>query len=80
MTFATGAGMVAFDFKVDTGGARVVVAKLPLSNDCATDEAVDAAIATLKADLDVVGERMKGALARRAKTSGDVIPMTPRAE
>jgi hypothetical protein len=49
--------MVAFDFKIDERGARVVVRRLPLTKDCTSKEAVDASVAMLKADLDAVGER-----------------------
>ena len=39
----------AFDFKIDENGARVVVAKLPMTPDCTDCIAIDAAIEAPKA-------------------------------
>jgi hypothetical protein len=66
----------AFDFKIDENGARVVVAKLPMTPDCTDCIAIDAAIEALQNDLDAVGASMKSAI-RFRKTDGAVIPFLP---
>jgi hypothetical protein len=49
----------AFDFKIDSNGARIVVARLPLTPDCIDGDAIDATIEALKHDLDAVAVKMK---------------------
>jgi hypothetical protein len=56
-----------FDFKIDVNGARVVVARLPLTPDCADGSAIVAAIDALKDDLDAVANEMKAAVRRQAR-------------
>jgi hypothetical protein len=69
----------AFDFKIDTNGARVVVARLPLTTDCPDGDAIDAAIEVLKDDLDIVAAKMKAAVRRQAtQPKATVIPLPPR--
>jgi|GEM_PF-3239098 hypothetical protein len=51
--------------QIDSNGARVVVARLPLTPDCPDGDAIDAAIEVLKDDLDSVAVKMKAALRRQ---------------
>jgi hypothetical protein len=70
----------AFHFEVNTGSARIVVARLPLTPECPDGEAVDAAVEALKRDLDVVAVKMKAALRRHqaAGPEAEIIPLPPR--
>jgi hypothetical protein len=67
----------AFDFKIDSNGARVVVARLPLTQSCRDGDAIDATIEALKADLDAVAAMMKAAV-RRRQASATIIAFSPR--
>lgn len=69
----------AFDFEIDTDGAWIVVARLPLTLDCPDGDAIDAAIKALKDDLDTVAAKMKDAVRRQAtQPKATVIPFQPR--
>jgi hypothetical protein len=69
----------AFDFKIDSNGARIVVARLPLTPDCTDDDAIDAVIEALKHDLDAVAPKMKAAVRRQARRpQAAIIPLPPR--
>jgi hypothetical protein len=69
----------AFDFKIDSNGARVVVARLPLTPDCPDGDAIDEAIEALKDDLDTIAAKMKTELRRQAtQPKATVIPLPPR--
>lgn len=58
-----------FDFDIDIHGARVVVAREPISNACLSDGEIDAQIKLLKADLDAVATRMKAAVRKQTTKS-----------
>jgi len=71
----------AFDFKIDSNGARVVVARLPLTPECLDSDAIDEAIEALKDDLDIIAAKMKAAVRRRAtQPEATVIPLPPKPE
>ena len=56
-----------FDFDIDINGARVVVAREPISPGCLSDGEVDDEIKLLKDNLDAVAARMKVAIRKQAK-------------
>ena len=53
----------AFDFRIDTSGVTVVIARLPVAPTCRDEDAIDASIKALKKDLDMVAATMKEACA-----------------
>jgi len=71
----------AFDFKIDSNGARIVVVRLPLTPDCTDGDAIDAAIEALKYDLDAVAAKMKAAVRRQGEvTSSHDYSLTTEAD
>ena len=67
----------AFDFRIDTSGVTVVIARLPVAPTCRDEDAIDASIKALKKDLDMVAATMKEALRRRAHEEAAIIPFPP---
>ena len=60
-----------FGFDDGLHGLFVVVEREPLSPGCVSVQEVDSTIQQLKAELDMVGTRMKASLANREAMSGE---------
>ena len=59
--------MRTFDIGEDLHGVHIVTARGPLSISCMSPQEIDLSISSLKADLDLIAERMTMRLKARAQ-------------